>query len=140
MAISKQPHGDEYVAELISTEDVDIEPQKQYGPGPEASAFVRILNGKRYASRAMAWVGFYDTTDHQFGNYWMQEYLWQTKNGNWLLSGHGGSGTPWWDHSDSESWGLGFIPLTAEQALRYLEMRGLTDDIEEHFAEDVEDA
>jgi hypothetical protein len=136
MSHSKQPRGDEFVSSLVET--IDIMSQKKYGAGTEASDFCVVIGGKRYASAVMERVAEYDTSTHEFGNYWLEEYLWRTKNGNWLLSGHGGSSTPWWDHANGDSWGLGFIPLSEGQVREYLEARQLHDDLVTLFP--VEDA
>ena len=135
-SISRQPRGDAFVASLI--ESIDITPQTKYGAGPEASTFNVVINGKRYSSASLESVVAYSTTDHEFGNYAMEEYLWQSPSGNWLLSGHGGSGTPWWDYPNSDSWGYGFIALSESQAKTYLEVRQMYDELQEQFP--VEDA
>jgi hypothetical protein len=131
MSLSKQPRGDEFVAELVAA--IDITRQRRYGAGTEASDFAVVIDAKRCASSAMEQVAMYDTTDHEFGNYWLEEYLWKTAKGNWLLSGHGGSGTPWWDGAHSDSWGLGFIALTEDQVKAYLQARQMHDVVIEQF-------
>jgi hypothetical protein len=135
MSHARQPKADEYVASLVL--QIDIESQRRYGVGgDETSRFERVIDGHRYSSEAMTLVCDYDTTYHEFGNYWSEEHLWKTENGRWLLSGHGGSGTPWWDHTNDDSWGLGFVALSGDEARHYLEMRGFHSEVIEHFQVD----
>lgn len=97
--------------------------------------FRKVFDGKLYDSKKMEVIGSIQKGDRD-EELW--EALYRTRKGQFLLEGQGLS-EPWMMWCDGEAgWGHGFIPLTAEQARLWLELRGLDDELLAAFCEPEE--
>lgn len=69
------------------------------------------------------------------------ETLYRTAKGNYFLHAVGGPMSPYAEHAGNESRsGSAIRPLTPEEALAWCEKREMQDVIDQHFADQVEEA
>jgi hypothetical protein len=113
------------------------------GPGMERKNTMKaIINGKRYntetAEKLASWGNGRGTTDFHF----VAEELYRTRNGALFMAGEGGALSRYSEpcgHNGSCG-GSRIEPMTTAQALNWLESRSLTEEIEKHFPQAVQDA
>lgn len=101
----------------------------------------RIIDGKVYntqtAEGIASWHNGYYAGDFKR----CEEALYRTKKGNWFLAGEGGPMSKYARLcGNGYSGGDGLEPITADQARQWLEDRDFTAELEEHFADKLEDA
>lgn len=100
----------------------------------------KIINGKRYDTETATEVA-QQTWGHHGDFARKEETLYKTKNGAWFLHGKGGPATEYavFD-GNTATGGQDITPMTQEQAQEWLENNGFTDEIEQEFPENVQDA
>lgn len=102
----------------------------------------KIINGKRYdtdtATLLHAWESGYDSGDFHY----YEEGLYRTPKGNLFIAGGGGAMSPYSESLGGGSYGggSGIRPVDRYEALAWLEGHEGTRAIEEHFADEIEDA
>jgi len=101
-----------------------------------------IMNGKRYNTETAAELGVASANGMSVSDfkYW-REGLYRTPKGAYFLSGEGG-GLSQFAESSGNGWGWGtrVTVVTREQAIAWLERHELLTELEEHFADAIEDA
>jgi len=100
-----------------------------------------IIKGKRYDTETATCVAEYSEgygpDDLQF----IEEKLYQTKNGTWFLHGQGGAQTQYSKQHGNMTTGSERIePFTIDEAAAWLERTNNCDALEIHFAEKIADA
>lgn len=100
-----------------------------------------VINGKRYdtntAQMIASWHSGYYGNDFRAE----EESLYRTIRGNWFLAGAGGPMTKYAESCGNMTGsGSGIIPLSAKEALQWLEDNEELDAIETYFSLSVEDA
>jgi hypothetical protein len=101
----------------------------------------QIIDGKRYDTETATLVASYSNGlgSSDFRN--LCEKLYITGKGNWFISGEGGALTAYAQPAGNMTTGGSAIrPLISGEALEWLERHNCSDEIEEYFAEDIEDA
>lgn len=99
-------------------------------PGPLPAHLKSIVAGKLYDTKTAVQV----TSFHHYPNehyYSLEECLYQNKSGKFFLTGEGMGGTPYGykqDHNGEYVRGHVLLPLTDEQAKKWLEIRDLVDE------------
>jgi len=103
----------------------------------------KIINGKRYDTASAIEIGHYSSsyggTDHQ---YW-EATLYRTKrSGQYFMAGEGGPMSRFAQSNGQNSWSGGedLIPMSKDEALEFAEQYLDSDEIEDHFADVIEDA
>ena len=104
----------------------------------------RIVGGRRYdtegegTERIAEWDNGHFSTDFEY----CEEALYRTAKGTYFIAGSGGPKSTYSQPcgSNSISGGSGIEPVTEDEAYDWLEQKGLTEAIEEHFADRVENA
>jgi hypothetical protein len=101
-----------------------------------------IINGRRFDTQApttklVATFVFEDESD--FDRF--EESLYRTGHGNFFLVGYGGARTRYAQRT-GDGWrgGEKLLPLSAVEALAWLEEHGFVDAIEQWFADRIQDA
>lgn len=102
---------------------------------------VQVINGKRYDTDKAELV-----CDYEFSNpsdfRHVYEALYRTAKGNWFLYGVGGPMSRYavslGDNSTGGSEDI--VPMSADEALEFLESHDGVDGIERYFADSIEDA
>ncbi len=101
----------------------------------------RIIDGKSYNTETAYLIAEWDNGLFYNDFYHCSEELYQTVKENWFLYGSGGAASKYSTTSGNSSSGsCAIIPLTAIQALKWLEQKEFTDEIEEHFPNEIEEA
>lgn len=102
----------------------------------------RIINGKRYDTSTAEQVGEYCNGFRLHDWHWLEEKLYRTPKGAYFLHGEGGGLSEYRSGARGTGWtnGQALIPMTDDEAMRWLEEHGLTDAVEEHFADAFDDA
>ncbi|WP_162630054.1 hypothetical protein [Azospirillum ramasamyi] len=123
---------DDFIRSLIG--------DKPNNPGRSSANFSVVRNGLRYRAVSMDEVATY-----KFGRLddfeWVMEILHRSEKGAFLLVAEGGPSSPWRARDDDGFRnGHAYIPLTPDQAQRWLELRGLDEDLDALFGEGLEDA
>lgn len=112
------------------------------GTQPKDHSMRAIIEGKRYDTQTAEEVAHYwnGLGPSDFKN--VSETLYRTKRGNWFLSGEGGPMTRYAQPvgNNGRSGGSAIIPLEPSEALAWLESKHRTDEIEQYFSDQVEDA
>ena len=101
-----------------------------------------IINGKRYDTKTAEQIGDRSGDGHITDfRYWC-ESLYKTKRGAWFVAGEGGPMTRYARSTGQNSWcgSSGIRPLTPDEARTWLEEGEFWDEIETHFADEIEDA
>lgn len=101
----------------------------------------KVVRGKRYDTatgiRVASWDNGYYRTDFHY----CSEDLYRTARGNWFVHGEGNALSRWAEaYGSSRGPGEDIMPLSQAAAVEWLEERGLSDEIDEHFGDRVEDA
>ena len=101
-----------------------------------------IIDGLRYDTKTATEVAGYDN-----GLGWgdfrhIEEALFRTPRGRWFLAGCGGAMTRYARScgGNCTTGGEGIHPIAAADARKWLEARHMTEALEEHFADAIEDA
>lgn len=69
------------------------------------------------------------------------EDLYKTKSGNWFLCGEGGAMSKYAERvGNAMGGGCNIIPLSTDEVIDWLERTDNTDILEEHFADQLEEA
>lgn len=102
-----------------------------------------VINGKRYDTETATpvveeWANGYGIGDFRY----CIESLCRTRRGAWFAAGKGGPRSVYAESLGQNSWvsGSGIRPLSAEAAMRWLEKRGRTAELEKYFGDEIEDA
>lgn len=101
----------------------------------------KVVNGKVYNTDTAEEVANYSNGlgGRDFRN--VDESLYKTKKGAWFLAGEGGPMTKYARAcGNMTGGGDDIIPMSAEEALEWLEHHDETEAIEEHFADSIEEA
>lgn len=101
----------------------------------------RIIDGRRYntdTAEELAQTSYGNAGD--FGHYW--EGLYRSPRGAYFLYGHGGARSHYAVSLGQNSWGGGsaIVPISAREAVDWLERHGETEILESEFAEYISDA
>ncbi len=103
-----------------------------------------IIDGKRYDTEKAVLVGSAGSggSSTDFSHWWAELYR-TPRSGRFFLAGAGGPMTRWVrrvDCGNSRTGGDGIFEMTDAEALEWAEQHLETDEIEEHFAFQIEDA
>ncbi len=101
----------------------------------------RIIDGKKYDTETADCIAFW--SNHYFPNdfHYCEEGLYRTKKGSWFIAGEGGALSKYARPvGNGSSGGDGLEPISAAVARQWLEEKDFTDELEEHFADDLEEA
>ena len=101
----------------------------------------RIVYGKRYDTETATEVA--STSWGNRGDFeHFEESLYRTPRGNWFAAGWGGPRSRYAEQVEQNTWsgGQGLRPLTEPEAKEWLEEHGKTEELEQHFGTEVEDA
>lgn len=101
----------------------------------------KIINGKIYDTKTAdciaEWSNHYTPNDFHY----CEESLYRTKKGNWFLAGEGGALSKYARPVQGGSGGgEGLTPLTSDEARQWLEDHGFTEELEQYFADSIEEA
>ena len=100
-----------------------------------------VIDGKRYDTERATLVAEATGPYNRGDFHWWSEELYLTAKGMWFLAGEGGAMS---SYAEKVPGGMGggqaIRPLTAFEARRWLEEQGEMTALEEHFAEELEDA
>jgi len=103
----------------------------------------KIINGFRYDTDKAILIGEYYTPgigSNDF-HYWEAALYKTPKAGRFFLAGEGQAMTSFASHSgNSSGWGEDLIPMSKGEALEWAEQYLDADIIEEHFADDIQEA
>lgn len=101
-----------------------------------------VIDGKRYDTETATMVANWANGDDPGNAHYIEEQLYRTPRGNWFITGWGGPFTEYVarDGINSRTWGSRLRPVSARQAMRWLELHGKVGAIEQYFADSVEDA
>ena len=101
----------------------------------------RVINRTIYDTEAAEFIANYSYSNIRNFQY-IDEDLYRTGKGNWFIAGQGGPSTEYKVQVDQNSWSGSerIIPLTAGEALAWLEKHGKTKAIEEYFSDCLEEA
>ena len=103
-----------------------------------------IIRGKRYDTEApqTEMVAEAHSVGLSMSDFrWWEEELYRTARGNWFIHGRGGAMTRWSQPvGDMTGGGEGILPLDPEGAKAWLERHKCSDELEEYFGEELEDA
>lgn len=100
-----------------------------------------VIGGRIYNTETATRIAEYH--NGRYGNDFraLSEALYRTARGAWFLAGEGGAATKYGSPcGDGYASGEAVTPLTAEEALAWLEEHSLVDAIEEHFSDLLEEA
>lgn len=107
----------------------------------------KIINGLRFDTEKAAVVGSYSNlyrgcdsvTDYR---YWKATLYRTPRSGRFFLAGEGGPMTRFAQSAGQNSWagGSDLVPMSREEALEWAEQYLDPDQIEKHFADNIEDA
>jgi len=101
----------------------------------------QIIKGKRYdtekATQLAKWHNGFNLADPKR----CEEKLYGTKNGAFFIHGAGGAMSRWSNRvGNTTGGGEGIEVLTKDEAMNWLEEKGLTAELEEHFGDSIQDA
>ena len=101
----------------------------------------KIINAKRYdtekATQLARWHNGFNLGDPKR----CEEKLYGTKNGAFFIHGAGGAMSRWAVRvGNTTGGGEGIEVLTKDEAMNWLEEKGLTAELEEHFGDSIQDA
>jgi hypothetical protein len=102
-----------------------------------------IIDGKRYDTETATEICDVSPRGFYRGDFRYEDtQLYRTPRGNWFLAGEGGPMSRWARSVglNGYSSGRGLRPLDADEARALLEQHRRTDDIEQYFASEIEDA
>lgn len=101
----------------------------------------KFIKGKRYDTDTARQVASWNS-GHNFSDFrYCTERLYRTARGNWFVHGEGNGASPWsGTYGSMQGPGEGIMPLSEAEAIEWLEERGLTDEIEQYFEGQVQDA
>lgn len=107
----------------------------------------KIINGVRYDTEKAVLVGEADNLHRGVSSssdfaYWEAALYRTQRSGRYFLAGKGGPMSRFSQSVGQNSWGGGsdLIPMSKEEALAWAEQHLDVDEIEEHFADVIEDA
>lgn len=101
----------------------------------------KIIDGKRYDTETATKVANWD--NGCYGNDFnaVDEDLYITKNGNWFLDGSGGARSKYATcYGSSSCGGRELIPMSADEAKKWLEEHNCVNALEQYFSSDIVDA
>lgn len=102
----------------------------------------KIIDGKRYDTETATLIASWD--NGYFGNDFKrcEEDLYRTERGSWFIYGEGGPMSKYVQATGPNSYigGEDITPLSADEARQWLEDTGNYSEMEEYFADQVEDA
>lgn len=100
-----------------------------------------VINKKRYDTETSIEVASYDS-GHSSGDFhYITETLYLTKSNAWFLAGEGGALTEYAVQcGNGKAEGHKIIVLSPEEAYAWLEEHDFPGEIEEYFADTIEDA
>jgi hypothetical protein len=102
----------------------------------------RVIEGKVYNTETATEIATW--SNHYFPNdfHYCEETLYRTKKGAWFIAGEGGALSKYSRPcgSNGSCGGDGLEPISAKEAMEWLEQHEFTDELEEHFAENIEEA
>jgi hypothetical protein len=101
----------------------------------------QIINSKRYdtekAAQLARWHNGVNSGDPKL----CEEKLYGTKNGAFFIHGAGGAMSRWSKRvGNTTGAGEGIEVQTKDEAMNWLEEKGLTEELEEHFGDSIQDA
>ncbi len=100
-----------------------------------------IIDGKRYNTDTATEVAAYWNGCGEGDFNRVNEKLYKTAKGAWFIAGSGGARSSYsQSYGDGVSGGEAIRPITADEAIEWLESHNEADALDEHFAEHIEDA
>ena len=102
-----------------------------------------IINGTRFDTEKSTEIGHSSYNGSRTDFQWWSASLYKTpRSGRFFLAGQGGPMSRFAHSVDGGGWsgGDGILPLTSEDALAWAEKELGTETVEEHFADQIEDA
>jgi|WetSurMetagenome_2_1015567.scaffolds.fasta_scaffold31981_6 hypothetical protein len=102
----------------------------------------RIVNGKRFDTSTAVCIASWHNGCYGSDFRRCQEALYRTARGNFFIAGEGGPMSKFARSVGNNSFtgGDGLSPITPEEARQWLEEKGFTEELEEHFAGEIEEA
>lgn len=111
-------------------------------PSSTTMTTIRIINGKRYNTETATEVAHYwnGLGGNDFRN--LNETLYRTPKGAWFLVGSGGAMTQYAQSCGNNSFcgGVNWVVFTDDEAFEWLQKHEETTDLEEYFADRIQDA
>ncbi|MBV1800478.1 hypothetical protein [Siccirubricoccus sp. G192] len=123
---------DEFISSLIREKAAG----QKFGDAPHE--FRRMIDGVVYNSKTAVCVAYYGNEKYAPDYDIVFEQLYQTPKGHFLLLGVGECCSVWSLYSQNAAGKLSahaFVPLTADEARRWLELRDLQDELFETFGD-----
>lgn len=102
----------------------------------------KVIDRKSYNTETAEEIAHWESP-HNPGDFnASEETLYRTKNWAWFLWGEGGPMSKYAVSLGNNSTGgsSNIMPLTPDEAINWLEEHDFTDEIEEHFADQIEEA
>jgi hypothetical protein len=101
----------------------------------------RIIDGKKYDTETAVCIASWHNGYYGGDFKRCEESLYRTQKGSWFLCGSGGPMSKYARPvGDMTSGGDGLEPITPDEARQWLEEKHFTDELEEHFAGEIEEA
>lgn len=102
----------------------------------------RVIDGKIYDTKTADCIAEWENQYYRNDFHFCEESLYRTKRGNWFLAGGGGPMSKYARSAGQNSWtgGEGLESLTSDEARQWLEEKGFTEELEEHFKDVLEEA
>ena len=103
----------------------------------------KIINGKRYDTASAIEIGSYTSPGSSSDFESWSGSLYRTKrSGQYFMAGEGGPMSRFAQSNGQNSWSGGedLIPMSKDEALEFAEQYLDSDEIEDHFADVIEDA
>ena len=104
---------------------------------------LKIIDGRRYNTDTATEVAEYSNYLGAGDFHTLPEPLYKTPKGAWFIHGKGGPQTAWAHYVGSgngRTGGEGMRVLSDEEAMKWLERHNMAGELEEHFADKIEDA
>lgn len=100
-----------------------------------------IIDGKRYDTETATCIGK-DSYSSRGDFQWWEESLFETKSGVFFLAGEGGARSSWAERRGQNEWGggSGIRPMTKAEARAWAEHHLSAAQVEEAFADQIQDA
>ena len=101
----------------------------------------KIINGRRYDTERAKEIGYYESDFERSNFQWYEETLYQKKTGEFFIYGNGHAASPYSTSYGYTSRGPGdaLVPLTLEEAQKWVEEHLSVETYEELFGEADED-
>lgn len=102
----------------------------------------KIIDGRVYNTETAECIATWSNHYYRNDFHHCEESLYRTKKGAWFVAGEGGPLSKYARPcgGNGSCGGDGLEPISAKEAQEWLESRDFTDELEEHFASEIEEA